>query len=197
LSRIYAPSNSQQGKTTRLPTTFLNMTEDRECEKLWTVRERPPAANHLEAFGRELRRMVRRPSRRNFRLPGNQRQHCNLAHRKLTATPRAGAIRPHLFRQRRRMRHCRRRPLRPGTPPVFSGAEAPHRRQNPARSSTVQAANFTFSRGWAIIANLQAKPPENYQTPVLATLSATKIDGSFVPDALADIPNCRTAQCKS
>ncbi len=39
----------------------------------------------------------------------------------------------------------------PGTPPGFFGAEAPHRGQNPARSSTVEAANFTFSRDWAII----------------------------------------------
>ena len=48
-------------------------------------------------------------------------------------------------------------PVPPATPPAprpcFFGAEAPHRGQNPARSSTVEAANFTFSRGWAIIAS--------------------------------------------
>ena len=52
-------------------------------------------------------------------------------------------------------------PAPPATPPAprpcFCGAEAPHRGQNPARSSTVEAADFTFSWGWAIITNMNDK----------------------------------------
>jgi hypothetical protein len=95
--------------------------------------------------------MVRRPARRDFCQPGNQRQHGSLAHRKLTATQGPERSGP-TFSDNAADALLLAPPAAPPAPrPCFSGAEAPHRRQNPARSSTVEAANFTFSRDWAII----------------------------------------------
>jgi hypothetical protein len=57
------------------------------------------------------------------------------------------------------MRHCRRRPLRPRHPTrVFVVLEHLTANKIPARSGTVEAANFTFSRGWTIITLLEFFP---------------------------------------
>jgi hypothetical protein len=64
--------------------------------------------------------MVRRPARRNFRQPGNQRQHRSLAHRKLTATQGPERSGPTFSGNAEECVIAGAARYAPGTPPAFS-----------------------------------------------------------------------------